>query len=149
MDPLRQMADLGWQRRLLGRTLVRSSLLKPLDLILDQLERYPGERPDRLRAAVADEIFAYLDRVRESDRRPGRTASEAIRTYVDLFFDDVLAGEHHGDINRLLGRARLIRSAYHQYIREAIPMRLQQVAEATPEVPIDVIVQSDDSQEGA
>src|SRR5207249_5005185 len=113
------------------------------------LERYPGERLDRLRAAVADEIFAYLDRIRESDRRPGRTASEAIRTYVDLFFDDVLAGEHRGDVNRLLSRARLIRSAYHQYIREAIPARLQQAAEATPEAPIHDLVEADTSQEGA
>jgi hypothetical protein len=143
------MADLGWKRRLLGRTLVRSSLLKPLDLILDQLERYPGERPDRLRAAVADEIFAYLDRVRESDRRPGRAALEAIRAYVGHFFDDLLAGEHHGDVNRLLSRARLIRSAYHQYIREAVPARLQQAAEATPEAPIHDLVEPNEIQEGA
>lgn len=149
MDPLRKMAGLAWKRSLRGQTLARSSLLKPLDLILDQLERYPGEPPGRLRAAVADEIFAYLDRVRESDRRPGRTALEAIQTYVNLFFDALLAGEHHGDVNRLLSRARLIRSAYHQYIREVIPVRLQQAAEAMPEAPIDVIVDSDDSQEDA
>jgi hypothetical protein len=43
--------------------------------------------------------------------------------YVDLFFDEVLKKAHHNNVNRLLGRERLIRSAYLFYLREALPRK--------------------------
>ncbi len=51
---------------------------------------------------------------------------DQIRSYVDLFFDDVLAHLHRGDVNRLLQRGKLIRSAYLTYYRDAAPVLLKE-----------------------
>lgn len=146
-DPLRDMATVAWSSRLLGRTLVRNSLLKPLDLILDQLERFPEESAERLRAASADEIFAYLDRISEPKFKPGRTKAERISEYVGIFFDQVLDEQNRGDVNRVLHRKRLLRSAYHHYLRQAIPSRTQQAAEVRPDALLDENDISDESGE--
>jgi hypothetical protein len=131
------MANLAWRERLRGDSLKRNSLLRPFDIVLEHLERYSDESPERLRAAAADEIFAYLDRLSPADRRLGRRAAEATRTYVDLFFDRLLDEQHRGDATRLLGRERFLRSAYHHYIRQAIPDRALQKAEASPDLILD------------
>jgi hypothetical protein len=46
---------------------------------------------------------------------------DQIRAYVDLFFDGILEKMHEGDVNRLLQRNKLIRSAYLTYYRDALP----------------------------
>ena len=51
---------------------------------------------------------------------------DLIRAYVDLFFDGILAKMHEGDVNRLLQRNKLIRSAYLTYYRDALPDRIKE-----------------------
>jgi hypothetical protein len=131
------MASLAWRERLVGRTLARSSLLRPFDLIMEQLERYPQEDRGRLRAASADEVFAFLDRIAPAEYKPGRRKAEAIQRYVGTFFERLLAEEHRDDATRLLARQRLLRSAYHQYVREAIPVRTLEATGDLPEAVID------------
>ena len=123
MEEIRELAAYAAQHRLQGGSMKRNSLLKPLDIILEELERCP--EPDNqnelalVRAGTKRMIFDYMDRIADVEYKPGRTKQEKINHYVDLFFDGVLNKAHHNNVNKLLGRERLIRSAYLFYLSEA------------------------------
>lgn len=127
MQELQAMAVYAAEHRIKGKTLKRNSLLKPLDIILNELDRCPA--PDNsnelelICAGTKEMIFDHMDRISPSEYKLGRTKQEKISHYVDLFFDDVLKQAHHNDANRLLSRERLIRSAYLFYLREALPQK--------------------------
>jgi len=128
MQELRAMAVYAAENRIRGNTLKRNSLLKPLDVILNELDRcLDPDNPDELeliRAGTKEMIFDHLERIAQSDYKPGRTKQDKVSHYVDLFFDGVLDKAHHGKVNRLLNRERLIRSAYLFYLREALPRKV-------------------------
>lgn len=125
MQELKIVATFAAQNAIRGTSFKRNSLLKPLDIILQELDHCPA--PDDLnelelvRAGTKELIFDYLERIAPADYKPGRTKQEKVNYYVDLFFDGVLNKAHHGKVNRLLNRERLIRSAYLFYLREALP----------------------------
>jgi hypothetical protein len=127
MQELRAMAVYAAENRIRGNTFKRNSLLKPLDIILSELDRCPA--PDNLnelaliRAGAKEMIFDHLERIAQPGYKVGRTKQEKVSHYVDLFFDEVLKKAHHNNVNRLLGRERLIRSAYLFYLREALPRK--------------------------
>jgi CRISPR type I-D-associated protein Csc3/Cas10d len=134
MEPLRQMAVLAAEEHLKGRSFKRNSILKPLDIILENLEREPQEEMrDLVRRASERDIFDHIDRITEAKYRLGLEKREKkqdqIRIYVDLFFDGILAKMHEGDVNRLLQRNKLIRSAYLTYYRDALPERTKDQAD--------------------
>lgn len=125
MEPLRKMAALAATERIRGRSLKRNSLLKPLDIILDNLEREPKKDfRDLVRSASERQIFDHIDAITEPQYKPGKVKRERkqdiIHTYVDLFFDDILQQIHQDDVYRLLQRSKFIRSAYLTYYRNAI-----------------------------
>ncbi len=131
MEPLRQMAVLAAEEHLKGRSFKRNSILKPLDIILENIEREPKEdMRDLVRRASERDIFDHIDRITEAQYRPGLAKRERkqdqIRAYVDLFFDGILEKMHEGDVNRLLQRNKLIRSAYLTYYRDALPERTKE-----------------------
>lgn len=125
MQELRAMAVYAAENRIRGNTLKRNSLLKPLDIVLSELDHCPApDNPNELaliRAGTKEMIFDYLERIAQPGYKIGRTKQEKVSHYVDLFFDEVLKKAHHNNVNRLLGRERLIRSAYLFYLREALP----------------------------
>ena len=127
MQELRAIAVYAAENRIRGNTLKRNSLLKPLDTILSEQDRWPA--PDNLnefamiRAGTKEIIFDHLERIAQEGYKVGRTKQEKVSHYVDLFFDEVLKKAHHNNVNRLLGRERLIRSAYLFYLREALPRK--------------------------
>jgi hypothetical protein len=127
MQELRTMAIYAAEHRIRGTSLKRNSLLKPLDIILSELDRCPDPGNDNelelIRAGAKEMIFDHLERIAQPGYKIGRTKQEQVSQYVDLFFDDVLKQAHHGNANRLLGRERLIRSAYLFYLREALPYK--------------------------
>ena len=131
MEPLKQMAILAVEAHIKGRSFKRNSLLKPLDIILENLEREPKtDVRDLVRRASERQIFDHIDAITEAKYKAGLVKREQkmdqIRSYVDLFFDDVLAQLHRGDVNRLLQRGKLIRSAYLTYYRDAAPVHLKE-----------------------
>jgi len=131
MEPLKQMATLAAEEHIQGRSFKRNSILKPLDIILENLEREPKEEVrDLVRRASERDIFDHIDRITEAQYKPGRVKRERkqdqIRRYVDFFFDGILTKVHDGDINRLLQRGKLIRSAYLTYFRDALPERTKE-----------------------
>ncbi len=131
MEPLKQMAALAVEEHLKGRSFKRNSILKPLDIILENLEREPKEDVrDLVRRASERNIFDHIDSVTEAQYRLGFVKRERkldqIRAYVDLFFDDILEKVHEGDVNRLLQRSKLLHSAYLTYYRYALPERARE-----------------------
>lgn len=127
MQELKELATFAAQSHIQGTSLKRNSLLKPLDIILQELDRCPA--PDNegelelVKAGTKEMIFDFLDRIAKSEYKPGRTKREKVNNYVDLFFDGVLFKAHDRKVNKLLSRERLIRSAYLFYFREAIPQK--------------------------
>lgn len=131
MEPLKQMAILAAEAHIKGRSFKRNSVLKPLDIILENLEREPkADVRDLVRRASERQIFDHIDAITEAKYKPGLVKREQkmdqIRSYVDLFFDDVLTQLHRGDVNRLLQRGKMIRSAYLIYYRDAAPVQLKE-----------------------
>jgi CRISPR-associated protein Csc3 len=121
------MATLAAQEHIKGRSFKRNSILKPLDIIFENLEREPKEDVrDLVRRASERDIFDHIDRIADPQYKPGRGKQEQIRKYVNFFFDDLLVKVHGGDVNRLLQRSKLMRSAYLIYYRDALPERAKE-----------------------
>ena len=123
-EQLARLAGIAWQNRLLGRSLEKSSLLFPVGEVFQKLN-YAGGVADMetLKAAAVQDIFDHLSRIADDQYKPGRTKWEAIQTYVDIWFDDVLNNVYAGNRRKLLTDEKLIRSAYHFYIRHQIPRK--------------------------
>lgn len=124
MQELKELAEYAATNGIRGTSLKRNSLLKPLDIILQELDRCPNpDDPNELelvRTGTKGLIFEHLERIASADYKPGRTKESKVNHYVDLFFDEVLRKANHGKVNRLLSRERLIRSAYLVYYRQAL-----------------------------
>jgi CRISPR-associated protein Csc3 len=121
VEYLNRMARQAAQNYLIGSSFKRSSLLDPFDTALQLTEQYPTtDDREALRGALVTEIFLHLERIADSERKPGRTKREAVKEYVGLYLDGLLARDHRGDVNRLLGRASFLRSAYLYFLQEAL-----------------------------
>jgi hypothetical protein len=118
MIELKTLAIHAARHRIRGRSYKRNSLLKPLDFILDELDRCPDPQNENeiefVRTSSKGLIFEHVKRVAKG------VHEQDIYEYVDLFFNGVLKGAHHGNVNRLLQRERSIRSAYLVYMREEL-----------------------------
>src|SRR5258708_38902975 len=124
MQELKELAEYAATNSIRGSSLKRNSLLKPLDIILQELDRCPDpQNPNELelvRTGTKGLIFEHMERIAGANYKPGRTKEGKVSHYVDLFFDGVLTKAHRGKVNRLLTRERLIRSAYLVYYRQAL-----------------------------
>lgn len=118
MQALQDLAVYAASHRIRGRSYKRNSMLKPLDIILNELDRCPNTRdPEELRLVCAGckgLIYEHMQRVAKQVRE------DAVYEYVDKFFERVLEQAHHNDANKLLQRERLLRSAYLVYMRQAL-----------------------------
>lgn len=118
MDALQDLATFAAFHRIRGRSYKRNSMLKPLDIILNELDRCPNTKdPDEIKlvnTGCKGLIYEHVQRVAKGVRE------DAIYEYVDLFFKHVLKEAHHNNANKLLQRERLIRSAYLVYMRQAL-----------------------------
>ena len=118
MDALQDLATFAASHRIRGRSYKRNSMLKPLDIILNELDRCPNPKdPEEIklvRTGSKGLIYEHVQRVAKGVRE------DAVYHYVDLFFDHVLEEAHHNNANKLLQRERLIRSAYLVYMRQAL-----------------------------
>jgi hypothetical protein len=121
--PLQQLAAHAAHSSIKGSSFKRNSLLKPLDIILQELDRCPHpDDPKELaliRAGTKELIFDHLARIAKDEYKPGQTKQSKVNQYVDLFFDGVLEKAHHGKVNKLLSREKLIRAAYLFWVRQA------------------------------
>jgi CRISPR-associated protein Csc3 len=131
---LQRLAEIAWQNGLRGRSLEKSSLLFPLDAIFLKLN-YAGGVADQdvLKAAVVQEIFDHLSRIADERYKPGRKKWDATKQFVDGWFDGVLNEVYSGNRRKLVSDEKLIRSAFHFYIREQISSKAAEGTEFTEE----------------
>lgn len=130
MKALREMARLAADNHIMGGSFKRNSLLKPLDIIFDNLEREPKEEMrDVVLNGSAEQIFEHIRRISKSEFKPGKAKQDFIKEYVNIFFDGVLREGNGNDVNRLLQREKILRSAYLIYFREALPQKEKQQAD--------------------
>jgi CRISPR-associated protein Csc3 len=130
MKQLKDLAQYAANNTIRGGSYRRNSLLKPLDIILQELEKCPNPEDEGelalVRDGTKDMIFEHLRRIAKAEYKPGRTKESKVYKYVDLFFDEVLLkahGEGARGVTRLLNREKLIRSAYLVYLREALAQK--------------------------
>src|SRR5438876_520841 len=118
MEALQNLAKYAAAYRIRGRSYKRNSMLKPLDIILNELDRCPDTKNkdeiELVQAGCKGLIYEHVQRVSKGVRE------DTVYHYVDIFFEQVLVEAHHNNANRLLQRERLIRSAYLVYMREAL-----------------------------
>ncbi len=118
MKELKALAIHAAQKRIRGRSYKRNSLLKPLDIILAELDRCPNTQDENeIEFAKTSSKGLIAEHVKRIARG---VYTEDIYQYVDLFFNDVLDQAHHKNANKLLQRERSLRSAYLVYMREAL-----------------------------
>jgi len=120
--PLQQLAAYAAHNSIKGSSFKRNSLLKPLDIILEELDRCLNPDDMRelelIRAGTKELIFDHLARVAKGEYELGRTKQSKINQYVDIFFDGVLEKSHHRKVNKLLSREKLVRAAYLFWVRQ-------------------------------
>jgi CRISPR-associated protein Csc3 len=127
-DAVRRLAEFAAAHRIWGRSFHRSSLLDPFAQILEWLERWPNpDDRDYLRGMLKTEISTRIERISPYGVRAERR--QAIYQYVDLFFDEVLKGEHYDRAQSLLDRARLLKGAYLLFLRNALPAAQRKAAD--------------------
>ena len=118
MEELKDLATFAAQHRIRGRSYKRNSMLKPLGIMLDALDRCPDPtNKNELGLVIAGSkglINEHIQRVAK------KVPQGAVYAYVDIFFDNVLEKAHHGNANALLEHERLLRSAYLVYMREEL-----------------------------
>lgn len=118
MKELKKLAIHAARYRIRGRSYKRNSLLKPLDIILAELEHCPDTRNEN---EIEFAKTSSKGLISEHVKRVARGVhTEDIYQYVDIFFQDVLNQAHHENANKLLQRERSLRSAYIVYMREAL-----------------------------
>src|SRR5581483_10295455 len=121
--PLQQLAAYAAYNSIKGSSFKRNALLKPLDIILDELNKclHPDDprEVETLRAGTKELVFHHMELIAGGKYTPGRTKQSKVNHFVDLFFDGVLGQTHHGKINALLTREKLLRAAYLFWVREA------------------------------
>jgi CRISPR-associated protein Csc3 len=126
---LQRLAEIAWKNGLRGSSLEKSALLHPVNEVFAKLGHSGGHADkEALRAAAAQDIFDHLSRIARSEYKPGKKKWEAVKQFVDIWFDDVLVGVYGGNLRKLLADEKLIRSTYLFYVREQIPRKEEQTA---------------------
>ncbi|GIV97914.1 MAG: hypothetical protein KatS3mg057_2571 [Herpetosiphonaceae bacterium] len=135
---LKRLAEIAWTSGLRGRSLEKHSLMVPLDECFSQLN-HPSKAFDEeaLRAATVTEIFEYLKRTAQEGRRPGARKWNAVKMFVNTFFDGLYHGVYGGSKQHLLNDERRLRSAFFFYIQERIARKEPPPAEEEEDQPIE------------
>lgn len=124
-EVIKKMADIGWQAKIKGKTLVRSSLLMPINTIFDKLRRQQQILDfETLRAATISEVLTYLERTENPKYRRSkekwRETREKVEEFVNLFFRQILSGSYQNKLARLMIDEKDIKAAYLFYVRTQI-----------------------------
>lgn len=124
-EVIKQMAQIGWQTKIKGKTLVRSSLMMPITTIFDKLRRQQQILDlETLRAATITEVLTYLERTENPKYRRSkekwRETREKVEEFVNFFFYQILADSYQNKLARLMIDEKDIKAAYLFYVRTQI-----------------------------
>jgi CRISPR-associated protein Csc3 len=129
---LRQLAQIAWKRRLIGRTLTKNSLMTALDEVfrkIGQQNKVLENDHEALKAATIADVFAYLERTADPRYPAGKSKWEGAKEFVEQFYTGIYAGVYQSSTSRLLGDEKLLRSAFMFYMREQIPRKISDASE--------------------
>lgn len=132
-DQLKHLADIAWTGGLRGRSLEKHSLMVPFNECLNQLS-HPSKAFDEaaIRATINMEIFEYLKRTASEGYKPGARKRQAVKDFVDRFFDGLYQGVYARNKAVFLNDERRLRSAYLFYLWERIPHKGESLPEEAP-----------------
>ncbi len=162
--PLKELAFYAAEKRIRGGSFKRNSLLKPLDIVLTELDRCPDIANAHELALVyrgsQGLLYDHLRRISKGIHE------EDIYHYVDLFFQGVLnidMRKEYSDsskeqrqalialkqrVDELLQRERLLRSAYLVYIRQKLAeIRMQRGKAKTLEEAMQALQASEEQED--
>ncbi|HEU5011464.1 MAG TPA: type I-D CRISPR-associated protein Cas10d/Csc3 [Roseiflexaceae bacterium] len=142
---LQRLAEIAWKGGLRGLSLEKNSVMAPLDEVLRKLGVQSVElTPAVLQSAAAMDLYEHVKRIRESSGKPYSPPrlQAASEEFVQVFFEDVFAGIYHGKVARLLSHEKILRSAFHLYIRRQIPRKA-----ATAGAPTDTLTAEGSTEE--
>src|SRR5205823_6581682 len=107
-----------------GANLVHTALIKPMDIAFQLLRRQGNREISLVKLIATEEILRHIERT--SDYGVGEERAEAIRTWVQLFFDELLAKGFGADPRLLIRDEKYVKAAYTTLMRE----RLREASEA-------------------
>jgi CRISPR-associated protein Csc3 len=123
---LQRLAEIAWKGGLRGQSLEKNSIMAPIDEVLRKLNVQSMElTPAVLQSAAAMDLYEHVKRIRESSGKPFSPPrlQAASEEFVRVFFEDVFADIYHSKVARLLSHEKILRSAFHLYIRRQIPRK--------------------------
>jgi CRISPR-associated protein Csc3 len=128
---LQTLAQTAWQGGLRGKSLKKNSLMTPLDEVFKKLNmRSQAFDEAAIKAAIAEDIFEYLERIADEQYAPGRRKMTKATEFVETFFNCVYQECYQGNLTRLLSDEKLLRSAFMFYMRQQIPTKQAEPTEA-------------------
>ncbi|SNY41161.1 CRISPR-associated protein Csc3 [Orenia metallireducens] len=115
-----ELGELGAGSYIKGKSYKRNSLLKPIDIIFDLLERKSEYLDEEIIFATAtQEIFDHISRISPEDRKPGDTKYQKIEEFITAFKEKLFEGVYKGKLNELIADQKVLKSAYLFYYRKA------------------------------
>ena len=119
-EVIEKLGKLAGESYIKGSTYKRNSLLKPLDIIFDLLERRSEYLDlETVFATAVQQIFDHISRVSPDNRKPGDTKYQKIENFVDVFAEELLDEVYENKVNQLISDQKIIKSAYLFYYRKA------------------------------
>ncbi len=145
---LQRLAEIAWRGGLRGQSLEKNALLAPMDEVLRKVGLLGQEiNAEVARAAAIQDLYDHIERIRKTrDQRYSPTRLlEASEAFVRVFFEDIFGTIYGGKTARLLTHEKLLRSAFHFYIRRQIPRKDSRApGEPTEDAPAEETPTTDD-----
>ena len=110
--PIKTMAEIALKYHFHGQSWKETSQAKPIDLAFDALSKHrEPESEDELKMVILHDVTRGLERLSLSDSL-GKERYDAVREFVNIFFEQVFKGRYRGDKNRMIKEQRRIRAAF-------------------------------------
>jgi hypothetical protein len=125
-EQLQRLAEIAWKGGLRGQSLEKNSIMAPMNEVLQKLSmQSPELTTSVLQAAAAQDLYEHIKRILDnSGRRYSPTRLQAAsEEFVQVFFQEVFGAIYQGKVSRLISHEKILRSAFHLYIRRQIPRR--------------------------
>lgn len=133
-ETIQKLAQLAWDGNLRGQSSEKSyptknALMMPIDHCFEGIQGWqePQDK-ETIRAVAANNIFEYLWRIRDQNMI-GESTRRKIKTFVDVFVDELFSTVYRENRARLLNDEKLIRSAFLFHIRELLAKRSAEKAD--------------------
>lgn len=114
--PIRKMAEIALEHHFHGKSWNETSQAKPFDLAFKSLAKHQQpENLDDLKMIILHDVTRGLERL-TSGGMLRKDKYDAIREFVDTFFNQLFEGRYEFDKNRMMRDQKRIRAAFLGYL---------------------------------